>query len=140
MNVPVYSSQFFPLFSFIRHVITIVKDGVESGKLSLQEESGETGSGDGTKASVELDGSIAGDLDWARCGSSWLERGGWGRFGGDSSWLRGFGRGFRGGFRGADGDDSDTDNRNGNSAAAGHRVGLRGVSDDSGRGAVGRKA
>jgi hypothetical protein len=136
MNVPVYSSQSFPLFSFVRHVITIVKDGVESGKLSLQEESGEAGSGNGTKASVELDGSIAGDLDWARCGSSWLERGGWGRFGGDSSWLRG----FRGGFRGADWDDSDTDNWDGNSAAAGNRVGLRGVGDDSWCGAVGRKA
>jgi len=136
MSVPVYSSQSFPLFSFIRSVITIVKDGVESRKLSLQEESGETGNGDGTKASVELDGSIAGDLDWARCGSSWLERGGWGRFGGDSSWLRG----FRGGFRGADWDDSDTDNWNGNSAAASNRVGLRRVGDDSGFGAVGRKA
>jgi hypothetical protein len=70
MNAPVCFSQSFPLFSFIRHVITIVKDGVESRKLSLQKKSGETGSGDGTKASVELDGSIAGDLDWARCGSS----------------------------------------------------------------------
>lgn len=100
--------------------------------MSLQEESGETGSCDGTKASVELDGSIACDLDWASCGSSWLERGGWGRFGGDASWLRG--------FRGADWDDSDTDNWNGDSAAGSNRVGLRRVGDDSGCGAVGRKA
>lgn len=102
--------------------------------MSLQEECGNTSSGDGTKASVELDGSISGDLDRASCGSGWLERCGWGRLGGDTSWL--------GGFRGhwGDWDDSDTDNWDDDSAAGSNRIGLRGVGDDSGCGAVGRQA